>query len=301
MNSITKLILDSGNPDEYRKIKDLAEKRGETLWGATTNPSLIAKNLMGKKVTRDEADRLHRQFVEEILSIVPGAVSAEVYADKNTTGEQMANQGQEIMKWHERIVVKIPTTIEGFKARTILRKKGIPTNNTLVFSQEQVFAIALHEEIMQKEFGVEKSTWLPFISPFVGRLDDTGVNGMDLVTRGIEVKKLVSVETWMLEASVRTVEHMKLGIDAQTELITAPAKIYIAWFELSDEQRSSLSADYTKALSPIAPWTPSDELLSISTIADFTDAIDSNKLNIQHELTDKGIDTFATDWNSAII
>ena len=161
--------------------------------GGTTNPSLIAKKLAGEKVTQDEAFFKQKEIIFELLEIVPGAVSAEVYADMTTPAEAMVEQGREIAKWHERIHVKLPTTIEGFKARTVLRQLGIPTNNTLVFSQEQIFAICLHEEIIQRQTPI-KNTWPPFISPFVGRLDDLDFNGMDLIADGIKLKKMFNVE-----------------------------------------------------------------------------------------------------------
>src|ERR1700719_1712375 len=116
---MTKFLLDSGDPDEYKEITSLAKEKGYELWGATTNPTLIAKKLAGQKITSEEAFALQKKIVFEILDIVPGAVSAEVYADDKTTAEQMVEQGRDIAKWHERIFVKLPTTIEGFKARTV--------------------------------------------------------------------------------------------------------------------------------------------------------------------------------------
>src|SRR5690349_17207707 len=126
---MTKFLLDSGDPAEYREIAQLAKEKGSELWGSTTNPSLIAKKLSGDKLTRQEAFALQKDLVMEILSIVPGAVSAEVYADTQTTARDMIEQGRDIASWHERIYVKLPTTLEGFKARTQLRKEGIAINN----------------------------------------------------------------------------------------------------------------------------------------------------------------------------
>lgn len=222
----------------------------------------------------------------EIASIVPGAVSAEVYADKNTKASEMIEQGKEIRKWHERVVVKLPTTLEGFKARTELRRAGIPINNTLVFSQEQIFAICLHEQIIQKTY-----EWPPFISPFVGRLDDRGIDGMNLVEHGMKIKKMFEAKLWMLEASVRNALHVKRGIKAGVELLTAPAKVY------SD-------TDHPKGvhtnLVPIECWEPPKSLFSIKTIDEFMQSIELGKLNIQHELTDIGIEKFASDWRAII-
>src|SRR5579883_1423586 len=162
---MTKFLLDSGDPIEYREIVALAKEKGSELWGATTNPSLIAKKLAGKKITQEEALKMQKDLVMEILEIVPGAVSAEVYAEANTTAEQMIEQGKDIATWHERIYVKLPTTIEGFKARTALRKEGIAINNTLVFSQEQIYAICLHEKVIRETYNVGDKHWPSFISP----------------------------------------------------------------------------------------------------------------------------------------
>ena len=145
---MTKFILDSGNPQEYREISHLAEQHGGMIWGSTTNPTLVAKQLSGKKLTIEQAFGLQKELVLEILEIVPGAVSAEVYANAETKAEEMIEQGRDIASWHERVVVKLPTTLEGFKARTALREEDILTNNTLVFSQQQIFAICLHEKIV---------------------------------------------------------------------------------------------------------------------------------------------------------
>lgn len=300
-----KFLLDSGDPDEYREIAALAKEKGSELWGATTNPSLIAKKLLGpsthstssglqQKITRDEAFALQKKIVLEILEIVPGAVSAEVYADSITSAEEMVAQGRDIASWHERIVVKLPTTIEGFKARTELRKANIVINNTLVFSQQQIFAICLHEQIVTKQFSLEQPKWPPFISPFVGRLDDIGLQGIDLVANGMKIKKLLTPELWMLEASARTAQHILEGEELGSELVTAPAKVYKEYFQ------GAIGTAEHKQLETIPYWEPPEELLKISTIDMFMDSIISETLNINHDLTSKGLTNFAKDWNNLI-
>src|SRR5690348_8185688 len=102
---MTKFILDSGNPQEYRETSHLAEQHGSMIWGSTTNPSLVAKQLSGKKLTIEQAFSLQKELVLEILEIVPGAVSAEVYSDENTKADEMIEQGRDIASWHERVVV----------------------------------------------------------------------------------------------------------------------------------------------------------------------------------------------------
>lgn len=303
---MTKFLLDSGDPEEYKKIISLAKGHGSDIWGSTTNPSLIAKKLAGRKVTQEEAFDLQRSIVQEILTLVRGAVSAEVYADETTSAEEMIAQGQEIATWDQRIYVKLPTTLEGFSARTALRKENIPVNNTLVFSQEQSFAICLHEQIMKKQFGAKNRMWPNFISPFVGRLDDIGLDGMSFIEHAMETKKKCfegapADAPWMLEASIRRPEHIKRGINAGVEIMTIPAKACEEWFGLSSEQKEQLNPTaYAKGLKPIPYWQPSEELLTITTIDEFMTALASKKLDISHDLTDKGIVKFAQDWKAII-
>lgn len=294
---ITKFLLDSGDPQEYKQIAQLAKDNGSEIWGATTNPSLIAKNanskLLGKKLTQQEAFELQKDIALEILGIVPGAVSVEVYSDQETKAEDMIKQGMEIASWHNRLVVKLPTTLEGLKARTALRQNKVTINNTLVFSQEQVFAICLHEKLTAPDLGL----WPCFISPFVGRLDDIGQNGMDLVRNSMLLKQKYGFNLWMLEASVRSMSHMSEGFKTETELITAPAKTYIEWFSLKDK---SISPSTNQSLQPIPLWTPSDKLLQITTLDEFFKAIQLNELNINHPLTDQGIEKFVADWRTIL-
>lgn len=305
----TKFLLDSGDPEEYKELNTIANAAGNEIWGSTTNPSLIAKKLAaeGKKLTREEAFALQKDIVMAIVDLVPGAVSAEVYADKDTSAEEMIAQGKDIATWHKRVVVKLPTTIEGFKARTGLRMEGIQTNNTLVFSQEQIFAICLHEQIIQKTNGPTNDMFAPFISPFIGRLDDIGLNGMHLVENGMQIKNGFGsggtqspLSIWMLAASVRSIEHMKRSIAAKSELITAPLKTYKEWFALPTKERDSLSEAPNTDLKPIDFWQAPETLKHIETIDAFIQAIASKQLDTTHELTDKGIDRFAADWQGIL-
>lgn len=298
---MTKFLLDSGDPIEYREIANLAKEKGSELWGATTNPTLIAKKLAGKKVSSAEAFALQKEIVLEILSIVPGAVSAEVYADQNTKAEQMVEQGRDIAMWHKRMYVKLPTTIEGFKARTVLRKEGVAINNTLVFSQEQIYAICLHENLVHKEYNKANTLWPPFISPFLGRLDDQGEDGLLVIENGLRIKNTFFTPdiAWMLSSSIRNTYHVKRTIELNCDIMTAPPKVYREWFALTEEQKQSLSQPVTN-LRPIQAWYPPEELKNIHTIDDFIQALQTQLLNIKHPLTDKGIEKFTADWNTII-
>ncbi|MDO8657725.1 MAG: transaldolase family protein [Candidatus Levybacteria bacterium] len=298
---MTKFLLDSGDPKEYKEIQDLARRNKSEIWGATTNPTLIAKKLAGKKITQSKAFELQKKIVLEIVSILPGAVSAEVYANEKTKAREMIKQGREISKWHKRVVVKLPTSIEGFKARSALRQENIPVNNTLVFSQEQVFAICLHEKIIQNTTGPTTDLFPPFISPFVGRLDDIGIDGMMLIENSMKIKKEFNIAIWMLEASVRQVEHIKRGLQTGTELITCPSKPYNEWFSLSKKELENLNpVSYAKEFKAIDYWNPPKNLLEIDSIKKFMQALESGKLNIHHPLTEKGITRFADDWKAII-
>lgn len=298
---MTKFLLDSGDPNEYREISTLAKEQGSEIWGATTNPSLIAKKLAGKKVTPQDAFKLQKGIVEEILTIVPGAVSAEVYADTETKAEEMIEQGRDIASWHERVVVKLPTTIEGFKARTVLRRESIPINNTLVFSQEQIFAICLHEKIMRQTYTIKQKSYPPFISPFLGRLDDLGEDGISVLANGLKTQNqyFPKNQTWMLSSSIRNASHMKRTIDLNCDIITSPAKAYREWFGLSDEQKNNLQP-LTANLKPVPYWQPPNQLLEIRTIEEFVQVIKTNVLDIHHPLTDKGIEKFTEDWKTIL-
>lgn len=304
MDTTTKFLLDSGNVEEYQEIAKLAQDSGSQLWGATTNPTLIAKNLSGQKVTEKEAFELQKKVAMQILEIVPGAVSSEVYADEKTSAQQMIGQGREIASWHPRIVVKLPTTLEGLKARTTLRKEKIKINNTLVFSQAQIYAICLHEYLVQKFYGPTDDIFPPFISPFVGRLDDIGQNGMDVVEAGMMIKALFKMDLpkstlaiWMLESSVRSLEHVKKGIESKVELITAPAKVYKEWFETNHSEQVTTQSELEKR---ITYFDPGIDITTIASMDEFYELLTSKKIDIDHELTKKGIEKFVQDWRAVI-
>lgn len=300
---MTKFLLDSGDPEEYKVISSLAKGKGSELWGATTNPSLIAKKLAasGKKLTTQEAFQLQKDIVLKITEIVPGAVSGEVYADQTTTAQDMAEQGRDIASWHPRVVVKLPTTLEGMKARTELRKEGIGINNTLVFSQEQVFAISLHEKLMTQQYGPAKTGFPAFISPFVGRLDDRGENGLSFLKHALKITHTYFPQdtVWMLEASIRSLAHMKAGMDMGSELLTIPAKVYQEWFALTAEQQAAVTTKLT-GLQDIPQWTPSEGLLGMQSVDELMNAMESGKLDITHPLTTAGIDKFVADWHAIL-
>lgn len=297
---MTKFILDSADLEEYHEAKKLLANKNLELWGATTNPTLIAGSLAKNKLSRKQAQNLQKKLVLEILKIVPGAVSCEVYADFTTTAQEMAEEGREIAALDPRIAVKLPTTKNGMKARTLLRKENITVNNTLVFSLEQIFAICLHEKLIRDTYRLPQKPWPDFISPFVGRLDDTGINGMDLIEQGMELKKTFYNKypdlIWLLEASIRNVSHLQKGIELGVELATAPLKAYREYVASKDINAED---EFSQKLTKLPIWhAPS---LSIKTLEDFDEAVSKNQLNINHPLTDKGLKRFAEDWNKILL
>mgnify|MGYP000015432898 CR=1 FL=1 len=184
-----KFFLDTANIDEIKAVNDMG-----VISGVTTNPSLIAKE--GKDFT---------ETIKEIASIVDGAISGEVNSDD---AEGMIKEGREIAAIHPNMVVKIPMTAEGLKAVKVLTKEGIKTNVTLVFS--------VHQGVLAAKAGAT------YISPFVGRLDDIGLDGMDLINDLILAKENYGFETEIIAASIRTKEHILQCILSGVDIATIP-------------------------------------------------------------------------------
>lgn len=187
-----KIFIDTANVDEIRE----AESWG-VLSGVTTNPSLIAKE--GRDFT---------QVVREITSIVDGPVSAEVIGLEH---EGMINEALELAKIHKNIVIKIPMTIEGLKAVNVLSKKNIRTNVTLIFSSAQA--------LMAAKAGAT------YVSPFVGRLDDSGMDGMNLVQEIVRIFDNYGIDTEIIAASIRHPIHVIQAALAGAHIATIPFKV----------------------------------------------------------------------------
>ncbi len=272
----TKIFLDSGDPAETREaLSGLG-----FLDGQTTNPSLIAKNpqTAGKKFSKQELLDFYRGVVGEISSLLPqGSVSIEVYADRQTSAEQMLEQGRQFFKWIPNAHIKYPTTTEGLRAAEISVKEGMRVNMTLVFSQEQAAAVYAATR------GAKKGD--VFLSPFVGRLDDKGENGMDLIANVIKMYQPGDKHVEVLVASVRSTEHFMRSIELDADIITAPLKVLKKWadakFPISNFQfqNSALAPMPYQEINLNKPW---------------------RGYNIHHDLTDKGTEKFADDWNALI-
>lgn len=187
-----KIFIDTANVNEIRE----AESWG-ILSGVTTNPSLIAKE-----------GRDFKEVVEEITSIVDGPISAEVIS---TGHEGMICEAEELVKIHKNIVIKIPMTIEGLKAVNVLSKENIKTNVTLIFSSAQA--------LMAAKAGAT------YVSPFVGRLDDAGMDGMNLVEEIVRIFDNYGIETEIIAASIRHPIHVIQAALAGAHIATIPFKV----------------------------------------------------------------------------
>ncbi|MBE0466501.1 MAG: fructose-6-phosphate aldolase [Candidatus Desulforudis sp.] len=186
------LFLDTANVDEIREAAALG-----VLSGVTTNPSLIARE--GRDFT---------QVVREIVEIVDGPVSAEVIS---TEADAMVAEAEELARIHPNVVIKIPMVPEGLKAINRLEPRGIKTNVTLVFSANQALLAAL--------------AGARYVSPFVGRLDDVGQDGMAVVAETVEIFDLHDLETKVIAASIRHPLHVIAAARAGAHIATVPYKI----------------------------------------------------------------------------
>ena len=187
-----KLFIDTANVDEIRKANDLG-----VICGVTTNPSLIAKE-----------GRVFEEVVKEITSIVDGPISAEVISLES---EKMVEEALELVKIHPNIVIKIPMCIEGLKAVKVLASKGIKTNVTLIFSAAQALLAA--------------RAGATYVSPFVGRLDDIGQEGINLISEVAEIFAAHAIETEIISASIRNPIHVTSSALAGAHIATVPYKI----------------------------------------------------------------------------
>ena len=187
-----KLFIDTANVEEIRKANDLG-----VICGVTTNPSLIAKE-----------GRIFEEVVKEITSIVDGPISAEVISLESA---KMVEEALELVKIHPNIVIKLPMCIEGLKAVKILASKGIKTNVTLIFSATQALLAA--------------RAVATYVSPFVGRLDDVGQEGINLISEVAEIFNIHGIETEIISASIRNPIHVTSSALAGAHIATVPYKV----------------------------------------------------------------------------
>ncbi|MFH1426819.1 MAG: fructose-6-phosphate aldolase [Candidatus Kerfeldbacteria bacterium] len=210
-----KIFIDSADVEEIRAAAETG-----MVDGVTTNPSLILKS--GRKFS---------EVVKDIAMIVNGPISAEVTAEK---ANDMVKEAQPLLKIHKNITIKVPMTEEGIKACAKLRKQGAKVNVTLVFHANQALLAA--------------KAGATFVSPFVGRLDDSGVDGMELVEEISLLYDMYGFDTAVLAASIRKTEHVRRAALAGADAATVPPDVFHELFnhKLTDAGMKKFSNDWKK-------------------------------------------------------
>lgn len=211
-----KIFLDTANLDEIKEGASWG-----IVDGVTTNPSLIAKESKDLKET-----------IKAICEIVDGPISSEVLSENH---EDMIKEARELAKIHKNIVVKIPMTIEGLKAVKVLSAEGIHTNVTLIFSANQALLAA--------------KAGATYVSPFLGRLDDIGIEGMELVRTIVEIFDIYGYDTQVIAASIRHPMHVIDAALAGSHIATIPMKVLkqMAAHPLTDNGIEKFNNDWKNA------------------------------------------------------
>jgi len=279
----TRIFLDGGNPGETKEVLRILG----FLDGQTTNPTLISKNPearkrleRGDKFGAAEILEFYRTVVAEICALIPeGSISVEVYADMASRAETMLQQGKEMFSWARNIHVKFPTSREGLTAAERAVQAGMRVNMTLTFSQEQAAAVYAATR------GARRGQ--VFVSPFIGRLDDRGENGMDLIANIIRMFRGQDGHVEVLTASVRSLDHLMYALQLGSDIITAPFEILKAWGQGGVILPGPAYTYPAKGLKPVS-----------------FQQIDLNRkwqdYDIRHDLTDRGMEKFSADWNALI-
>ena len=212
-----KLFIDTANIDEIKEVASWG-----ILEGVTTNPSLIAKE-----------GRDFKEVIREIVQIVDGPISAEV---TSMIAEEMMEEAEDLIKIHENIVIKVPMTEEGLKAVKGFKAKGVKTNVTLVFSAAQA--------LMAAKAGAA------YVSPFLGRLDDIGHVGMELVKDVVEIFDIYLIDTQVIAASIRHPLHIIDAAKAGAHISTTPYKVFKQMIKhpLTDIGIENFLKDWEKAV-----------------------------------------------------
>lgn len=210
-----KFFVDTANVEDIKKANDMG-----VICGVTTNPSLIAKD-----------GRNFAEVIKEITDIVDGPISGEVKAT-TVDAEGMIKEGREIAAIHPNMVVKIPMTVEGLKAVKVLHAEGIKTNVTLVFTSAQALLAA--------------RAGASYVSPFLGRLDDISMPGIDLIYDITEIFQMHNIETEIIAASVRNPIHVIDCAKAGADIATVPYKVLeqMTKHPLTDQGIAKFQADY---------------------------------------------------------
>ena len=210
-----KIFIDSA---DIREIEELSSTG--LIDGVTTNPSLIAKS--GNEII---------DTVREICDIIPGPVSAEVTATDHKT---MMIEAEKLSKIAKNVTIKVPLTMAGVKTCHVLSKQGISVNVTLCFSPAQAILAA--------------KAGATFISPFIGRLDDIGLNGMDLIYDIVDIYQNCEFKTEVLAASIRGTHHIVESSKAGADIVTIPPKVFREMYNhpLTEKGLDAFLSDWNK-------------------------------------------------------
>ena len=210
-----KFFIDTAKVEDIKKASDMG-----VICGVTTNPSLIAKE-----------GRVFEEVIREITAIVDGPISGEVKAT-TTDAEGMIAEGKSIAAIHPNMVVKIPMTAEGLKACEVLAEEGIKVNMTLIFTANQALLAA--------------RAGAAYVSPFLGRLDDISVRGIDLIREISEMFSIADLDTEIIAASVRNPIHVTDCALAGADIATVPYKVIEQMIKhpLTDQGIEKFQADY---------------------------------------------------------
>lgn len=211
-----KFFIDTANFDEIKEAYSWG-----ILSGVTTNPSLVAK----------EANISFHDRLREIAELVDGSVSGEVIS---LDAEGMIKEGLELAAIHPNITVKLPMTPEGLKACKFFSEKGIKTNVTLIFSANQALMAA--------------RSGATYVSPFLGRLDDIGQNGVELISTIADIFTIHDIKTEIIAASIRHPQHITEAALAGAHISTTPFKVLKQLFNhpLTDKGIEGFLADWSK-------------------------------------------------------
>lgn len=290
------IFIDGGDPTETAEAKKLLGY----IDGQTTNPTLVSKNPdvkkfieSGKKFSEQDLLKEYKRIVAEVAKVTNGPTSIETHANFETSVENLLTQAREMYTWIPNAYIKFPTISTGLEAAQKAVIEGIRVNMTLCFSQEQAAAIyaATKRAVCDPLPGYYEKNSPIYVSPFVGRLDDIGQNGMDVVVNILEMFRAQGDgHVHMLTASVRSLHHLLYALKLKSEVITVPFKIFKEWadtdFNLPDDNFIYDPAiDLGKTLEEI-PYRE----ISLD--------YEWNEYSIKHELTDKGLTAFANDWES---
>ena len=211
-----KFFLDTANVEYIKEVNEMG-----VICGVTTNPSLVAKE-----------GRDFNEVIKEITGIVDGPISGEVVSED---AQGMIKEGREIAAIHKNMIVKIPMTAEGLKATKVLSKEGIKTNVTLIFSATQALLAA--------------NAGATYVSPFLGRVDDISMIGMDLVRDIAEIFSVHGIETEIIAASVRNPIHVIDAAKAGADIATIPYELVMQMLKhpLTDQGLDKFKADWESA------------------------------------------------------